>query len=138
MAQTTLAANQAELDAADVNADQSLKQAARQARAEADTARTTAVAAATEAAAATESLSLWTTQLERRYRIRQDAYRLAAADIVGRRYLIARVGAVVSVALVASGIVFLGLAPKTPVRAASMATCHASIAMSSPPMERPS
>jgi hypothetical protein len=135
--QYALAANRAELEAADMNADESLKQAARQARAEADTARTSAVAAATEAAAAIESLSLWTTQLERRYRIRQDAYRLAAADIVGRRYLMARIGAVVSVALVASGIVLLGLAPKTPARAGSTAAYHASIAMSRPPMERP-
>lgn len=136
--QYALAANRAELEAADVTADQSLKQAARQARAKADTARTTAAEAAAEAAAAIESLSLWTTQLNRRYRIRQDAYRLAAADIVGRRYLIARIGAVVSVALVASGIVFLGLAPNTPAHAGSTHVRHASIAMSSPPMERPS
>jgi NAD(P)H-hydrate repair Nnr-like enzyme with NAD(P)H-hydrate dehydratase domain len=48
----------------------------------------------------------------RRDEIRARAYRLKAADEVGRRYRHAQVAAAIAAGLIAAGIVLLALAPK--------------------------
>ena len=104
-------AKAAEAEAQAASADAELQARARAARASADEAAAEAAAAAATAAADSTELTQWQTQVARRDSIRQDAYRLKAASKVGTRYLVARWGAVLSVALVAAGVVLLGLAP---------------------------
>lgn len=77
--------------------------------------KSTAAAAATAAAVAAASAhATWEAQLVRRDAIRTKAYRLKAADEVGRHYRQALLAAVVAAALIAAGVVLLGLAPQMP------------------------
>ena len=106
-----------------------LRQHAETVRARADEQRSVVTAKAAAAAATdAETQAIWMTQLARRDAIRRDAYRLKAADVVGRRYLIARIGVVFSVALIAGGIVLIGLAPSVAGHASSdagpLTTCQ--------------
>lgn len=63
------------------------------------------------AAAAALTVPVWDEQVKARERLRADALRLTAADIVGTRFGVAKVVVVASVALVATGFYFLALAP---------------------------
>jgi hypothetical protein len=112
--QYELAAKDAEAQATASRADPALQESARKARARADQEQASAAGKAAAAEAGEVALGVWTAQLSRRDAVRQQAYRLKAADIVGERYLMARIGAVLSVALIASGVVLLGLAPSKP------------------------
>lgn len=111
------AAKAAEAQAQAAPGDAALQTRAQGARASADETAENAAAAAATSAADNAELGQWQTQVTRRDSIRQDAYRLKAASEVGKRYLVARWGAVLSVALVAAGVVLLGLAPNPPVAA---------------------
>jgi hypothetical protein len=105
------AAKAAEAEAQAAPADTELQARAQATRASADGAAAEAAAAAATAAADSAELTQWQTQVARRDSVRFDAYRLKAASTVGMRYLVARCGAALSVALVAAGVVLLGLAP---------------------------
>ncbi len=105
------AAQDAEKRSAEFPGEAELKEKAQEARERASRLQSAAAEVAAAVAAHTEALTIWTTHLARLDEVRQDAYRLKAADVVRRRYLIARCGAVLSVALIASGVVLLGLAP---------------------------
>jgi hypothetical protein len=122
----TLAANEAQLRAWKWSAVSRQARIAQRDRSKAAAAQTAAAVAMTSVAAADAELLVRRTQLHRRHRIRQDAYRLRAADVVGRRYLIARVGAVIAVALIAGGIVVLGISPKVQAHAGSAGKHQAS------------
>jgi hypothetical protein len=62
---------------------------------------------------------VWAEQLARTEAIRTDAYQLKAADEVSERFLHARIAAAFAVALIATGVVLLGLAPNSKPTAAS-------------------
>jgi hypothetical protein len=106
------AAIDAERAAAAEPDDAQLKQRAVDARQLAE--RTRHAASAKEAAAAADATgsTSWDEQLMRRDEIRARAYRLKAADEVGRRYRHAQVAAAIAAGLIAAGIVLLALAPK--------------------------
>jgi hypothetical protein len=123
VAEATAAAHEAEAEAAAAEAEATRleaeatepgnQEAARRARSTADAKRRESTAAHAQAASEAARLPIWTDQLVRREAIRRDAYRLLAADKVGRRYLQARILAVIAVGLIAAGVVLLGLAPKS-------------------------
>ena len=107
--QDEAAAKEAEERAAAVPADNALKASAEQARTRADRTKSEAAANTATAAADAAALGAWTTQVSRRDAIRQDAYRLKAADVVRRRFLVACLAAVMSVGLIAAGTVLRGI-----------------------------
>lgn len=114
-----------EREAARASAGADLVARAERVREEAESKRRAATVTEITTAGDRDSLAVWTIQLARAHAIRRDAYRLTAADEVGRRYLHARIAAAVAVGLIAAGVVLLGLAPKTrpvpsPIGAASL------------------
>jgi hypothetical protein len=106
----------AEAAAKATSGDAGLQATAAEARQRADVAKQEMEQAAADAAAQAVTTPRWEGELEARERFRADALRLRAADEVGDRFFVAKLGAIVSVALVAAGIYFLALAPieKTP------------------------
>lgn len=122
-----LEATRAEEGAAAAPWNMARRRRAAAARARAREQKIAAAAKAAAAAAAAQAATNWTTQLLRWDAIRRDAYRLKAADEVGRRYAFARIGIVFSVALIAGGIILLGLAAnpaRHPSSAAWLAPCR--------------
>lgn len=110
--QSEAAAIEAERTAAADPDDTQLKQRAVDARQLAERMRHTASAKEAAAAADAAGRTSWEDQLMRRDEIRAKAYRLKAADEVGRRYRHAQVAAAIAAGLIAAGIVLLALAPK--------------------------
>jgi hypothetical protein len=106
------AANEAEAAAAVEPGGAELERRARDARRLAEEKQRIAAARELEATHAAGPAT-WDQQLARRDAIRTKAYRLKAADEVGRRYRQAQFAAGVAVALIAAGIVLLGLAPES-------------------------
>ena len=113
------AANRLEAEAKEADAaakaspnDDTLTERAARARRDADAARKAADAQAAAAESRAAGHSVWSEQLARAEAVRRDAYGLKAADEVGKRFLEARIASVISVGLIAAGIVQLGLAPK--------------------------
>jgi hypothetical protein len=92
--------------------DAGLKQAVHAARQAHLDAKRKAVKAADTARSRTDDHQGMVVQLDRLLGVRRDAYRLAAADKVGARFRIARWVTILAAALIASGVILLGLAPK--------------------------
>jgi hypothetical protein len=124
------AAIEAERAAAADPGDAQLDQRALDARRLVDGARRGAAAKEVTAAADRASQALWDEQLTRRDEIRAKAYRLKAADEVGRRYRHAQVAAMIATGLIAAGIVLLGLAPKP--KAPAARSCAVTLAAHAP------
>ena len=92
--------------------DQELAAEAAAAKAEAERARNAADAAKAKAESEAAGQKFWAEQLARAEAIRRDAYGLQAADEVGKRFTLARWITVPAAALIAAGIILLGLAPE--------------------------
>jgi hypothetical protein len=104
-------AEEAEARAKESPNDGALKHRATEARADASQKQRDAVAAEAKAAGSVVRLASWKREVSRRLAIREQAYLLAASDEVRGRYSKAQVAAGFAVALIAAGIVCLGLAP---------------------------
>jgi hypothetical protein len=93
--------------------DDEIKRMAASARELADAKALQAAIDAGKAAAADVEHTFQAEQAARRRTIKDDAYRLAASDDVGRRFAQAQRATVAAVVLVAVGVILLGLAPRT-------------------------
>jgi len=89
-----------------------LKQAAKAAKLESDAAQANANAAAAQAAALAESEGLLRRQVDTAERVRSDAFRLYASDVVRGRYEAAQVFAVAAAVVIAIGVFCLAMAPR--------------------------
>jgi hypothetical protein len=90
---------------------QAAAERAKHAHSDADRARSEADAKAADAAAQQAGHEVWAEQFTRTEAIRSDAYGLKASDEVRLRFRDAQIAAVFAVALIAAGVVLVGLAP---------------------------
>jgi hypothetical protein len=133
------AAKQAEAEAQIADADAKEAEAAAaadpQRKPQADGARRSAqvkqhelAAKSAQATAIGSAATIWAQQYKRRDAVRSDAYRLLASDTVGKRYSDAKGAAVLAVALIAAGVVLIGLAPKPKPAASKVSARPAAVA----------
>ncbi|BBH70729.1 hypothetical protein ACTI_74140 [Actinoplanes sp. OR16] len=92
--------------------DKALTEAVREARISAAEKRVAAASATARLTSLQFSLAQWSEQVRRAELVQRDAFLLHAADVVRRRFFIARILACFSVALVAAGVLLLATAPE--------------------------